>query len=142
MNSADPFNLQRFIDAQASTYANALDEIRSGRKTSHWMWFIFPQIAGLGHSAMAQRYAISGREEAAAYLAHPLLAARIRECAAALNRLPGGDAEAIFGGVDAMKLKSSLTLFNAVGGPEEAFAACLAKYYGGVPDAATLRIMG
>jgi uncharacterized protein (DUF1810 family) len=138
----DPYNLQRFVTAQAGTYAAALAEIRAGRKTSHWMWFIFPQIAGLGRSAMAQLYAISGADEARAYLDHPLLGERLRECTEALNALRVPDAEAIFGGTDAMKLKSSLTLFDAVSQPAGPFAMCLARYFGGARDAATLHLLG
>jgi uncharacterized protein (DUF1810 family) len=137
-----PFDLARFIAAQASTHEKALAEIRAGRKTSHWMWFIFPQLSGLGPSAMSQRYAISGIDEARAYLAHPLLGPRIRECTEVLNQLAGRTAKAIFGPVDAMKLHSSLTLFTEAGNEQEPFAHCLVRYYGGKRDAATLRLLG
>jgi uncharacterized protein (DUF1810 family) len=132
--------LDRFVDAQRDTYAAALAELRRGRKTSHWMWFVFPQIAGLGHSAMAQRYAIGSLDEARAYLAHPLLGARLRDCLAALAALPPTTAERVFGGIDAIKLRSSLTLFIAAGGGDD-FAAALDRWYGGRPDDATLGLL-
>ncbi len=134
---SDPFNLARFVAAQAGVYPTALAEIARGRKTSHWMWFVFPQIAGLGHSAMAQRYAVSSRAEAQAYLAHPLLGARLHECLAALAALPPTRAEAVFGGIDAVKLWSSLTLFDAAGGGA-AFADALTRWFDGTRDPATL----
>src|ERR1700759_1436493 len=109
MSGGDPFDLQRFVDAQAPVIDRVRAEVRSGAKRSHWMWFVFPQIAGLGHSAMAQRYAIADLEEAKAYLAHPVLGTRLREITAALGDLPDPDAERVFGGIDAMKLRSSLT---------------------------------
>ncbi len=129
--------LDRFVAAQVGVYPTALAEIARGRKASHWMWFVFPQIAGLGHSAMAQRYAITSVTEARAYLDHPLLGARLRECLAALAALPPTDAEAVFGGIDAVKLRSSLTLFEAAGGGP-AFAAALDRWFAGVRDPATL----
>lgn len=136
-------DLTRFVEAQdGGVYARALGEIRAGAKTSHWMWFVFPQIAGLGHSAMAQRYAIAGLDEARAYLAHPVLGARLAECVAALAALPDATtAEAVFGGIDAIKLRSSLTLFEAAGGGA-AFAAALDRWYGGSRDPETLRRVG
>lgn len=137
----DPFALARFVAAQATSYDQALAEIRAGRKVSHWMWFIFPQLSGLGMSAMSRRYAISGLAEARAYLAHPLLGGRILECTHTLNGL-NASAQAIFGPVDALKLHSSLTLFDAAGDRHDPFAPCLARYYGGQPDAATLRLLG
>lgn len=130
--------VQRFVEAQADAYSWALQEIRNGRKTSHWMWFVFPQIAGLGRSAMAQRYAIADRSEAEAYLAHPLLGARLREITDAVLALPASsNAEAVFGAIDAVKLRSSMTLFAAVSS-EPRFAAVLDKWYDGIRDAATL----
>lgn len=130
--------VQRFVEAQAETYLRALQEIRNGRKTSHWMWFVFPQIAGLGRSAMAQRYAIADKSEAEAYLAHPLLGARLREITDAVLALPASsNAEAVFGAIDAVKLRSSMTLFAAVSS-EPRFAAVLDKWYDGIRDAATL----
>jgi uncharacterized protein (DUF1810 family) len=131
----DPFDLQRFVDAQEGVYATVLSELRSGRKRTHWMWFVFPQVAGLGHSAMAQLYAISGLEEAAAYLAHPVLGPRLRECAAILLGLGTTDAEAIFGATDAMKLSSSMTLFAQV---DEGFWAVLDRFFDGRVDDGTM----
>lgn len=133
--------LERFVAAQAGTFDRALAEIARGRKASHWMWFVFPQIAGLGHSDMARRYAITSRAEAAAYLAHPLLGPRLHACLAALAALPAGaTAESVFGGIDALKLCSSLTLFEAAGGGEP-FAAALDRWFGGARDGATLRLL-
>lgn len=134
---ADPFDLDRFLDAQRDTYDQALAEIRAGRKRSHWMWFVFPQIAGLGHSTMAQHYAIRSLGEAEAYLAHPALGARLREMVAALRDVLVPDAEAMFGGIDAVKLRSSLTLFEAAGGGT-AFGEVLDRWFGGTRDPATL----
>ena len=111
----DAFDLARFVRAQAGIYEQTLAEIRSGRKRSHWMWFILPQFAGLGHSPMAQRYAIGSIAEARAYLADPVLGTRYRECVASLQALPATTAERVFGGIDAIKLKSSLTLFDEAG---------------------------
>jgi uncharacterized protein (DUF1810 family) len=136
----DPHDLARFVAAQDEVYADAVAELRAGAKRSHWMWFVFPQLAGLGHSAMARRYAIGSLGEARAYLAHPLLGARLRECVAILSGLEGVTAEGVFGGVNAMKLRSSLTLFDAAGGGP-AFAALLARWFSG-PDPATLRLLG
>lgn len=141
---SDPFDLSRFVSAQETggTYASALGELTNGRKRTHWMWFIFPQIAGLGRSEVAQRYAISGVAEAQAYLAHPLLGARLVECARALTGLPTTDPVEVFGPVDAQKLRSSLTLFAraADGSPvEEVLRAVLAQYFAGGVDDATVR---
>lgn len=141
MAAADPFDLEHFVEAQRDVYDGALAEIRSGRKQGHWMWFIFPQIAGLGMSAMSRRFALNGADEARAYLAHPILGARLRACVAALCTLPGGDAAAIMGGIDAMKLKSCLTLFDHVAEPGDPFAACLDKYYGGERDKRTQELL-
>ena len=112
----DPFNLQRFVDAQAPVYETVLRELRTGRKTTHWIWFIFPQSAGLGHSAMSKRYAIGSHDEALAYLAHPVLGARLRECVALVRAYEeqGVQLEEIFGDLDAMKLRSSMELFGEV----------------------------
>ena len=140
MSAADPFNLARFVDAQARNYGEAIAEIRGGAKRSHWMWYVFPQLAGLGHSAMAQLYAIGSREEALAYLAHPILGPRYRECVAALQNLPPTTAEAVFGGIDAMKLHSSLTLFAEASG-EPLFAAALDRWFGGRRDARTVALL-
>jgi uncharacterized protein (DUF1810 family) len=136
--SHDPFNLERFAQAQAGVYLQALAELRAGAKRSHWMWFVFPQIAGLGFSSMAQRYAISGLPEAEAYLAHPVLGARYCECVDAILAVEGRSAREIFGSPDDLKLRSSLTLFHAAAPDERRFAAALDRYFGGEGDAATL----
>ena len=135
----DPFDLARFVTAQdqGGTYGQAVAELRRGRKASHWMWFVFPQIAGLGHSATARHYAISGLEEARAYLDHPILGARLRECTRILTDLSGHSAEEIFGGIDAMKLRSSMTLFARAAPDEACFGQVLDIYFGGLPDPAT-----
>lgn len=131
------FDLDRFVMAQAATYEMALAEIRRGAKRSHWMWYIFPQIAGLGSSDMARHYAIASLDEARAYLAHPLLGTRLRECVGALQDLTGTTVSAVFGEIDAMKLRSSLTLFaEAGGGP--LFPAALNRWFDGEADPATL----
>jgi uncharacterized protein (DUF1810 family) len=137
----DPFDLARFLKAQAGTYGEALAEIRSGHKRSHWMWFIFPQFTGLGHSPMAQLYAIGSIAEARAYLADPVLGARYRECVASLQALPATTAERVFGGIDAMKLKSSLTLFDQAG-PEPLFSEAIDRWFDGQRDNATLGLLG
>jgi uncharacterized protein (DUF1810 family) len=138
------FDLQRFVDAQDSgaTYAQALRELRTGRKTSHWMWFVFPQIEGLGSSPTARRYAISSLEEARAYLAHATLGPRLRESARALAELDGErSAEAVLGHVDALKLRSSMTLFARAAPDEPLFAQVLDRYFGGAADEATDRLL-
>lgn len=136
-------DLNRFVEAQdaGGTYGTALGELRAGRKTSHWMWFVFPQIAGLGRSEMAQRYAVRDLSEARALLADPVLGQRLRECCSVLLELPGTDAEAVFGVIDAMKLRSSMTLFvraAEVDLDRQLFADVLAKYFDGREDPATL----
>jgi uncharacterized protein (DUF1810 family) len=138
--AGDPYRLERFAAAQDSgaTYQRALAELRASRKASHWMWFIFPQVAGLGFSAMAQRYAISGLDEARAYLAHPELGPRLLECAGVVAAAEGSAADRILGPVDAMKLRSSMTLFAAAGPEEKVFGAVLTRYFDGDPDEATL----
>jgi uncharacterized protein (DUF1810 family) len=135
--TADSFPLDRFVTAQESTYPRAVEELRRGRKTSHWMWFVFPQIAGLGYSATSQRYAISSLDEARAYLQHPALGARLRECAGIVAATEGRTAEQIFGGIDAMKLHSSMTLFHLAAPDELVFAAVLERFFGGALDAST-----
>jgi uncharacterized protein (DUF1810 family) len=138
----DAYNLSRFVEAQgAGTYERALGELRSGRKTSHWMWFVFPQIAGLGQSSIAQRFAISSLGEARAYLAHSVLGPRLRECAAVVASLRPG-AEAIFGGIDAMKLRSSMTLFLRAAPAETAFQDVLDRHFAGRADPMTDQILG
>jgi len=130
--------LDRFVEAKAEVHDQALAELKAGRKRSHWMWFIFPQIAGLGHSAMAQHYAIADLAEARDYLAHSLLGARLRECTGALLALPGDDAHVVFGAPDDLKFHSSMTLFD-LAAPEDVFHAAMAKYFGGERDALTLK---
>ena len=132
------FDLERFVQAQAPVYATAVAELRAGHKRTHWMWFIFPQIAGLGHSDMAQRYALASGDEAAAYLAHPVLGARLRECASIVASLDGRTAEDIFGHPDDLKFRSSMTLFADVAPDEGVFQACIDKYFDGEADDATL----
>jgi uncharacterized protein (DUF1810 family) len=134
---SDPFDLQRFVDAQAHTYDQALAELRAGGKRTHWMWFVFPQIAGLGRSGMAQRFAISGVEEARAYLDHPTLGRRLVECARALTDLDTADPERVLGPVDAQKLRSSMTLFASAAPGEPIFRQVLDHYFDGTEDDAT-----
>jgi uncharacterized protein (DUF1810 family) len=135
---ADPFDLQRFVDAQAPVYEQARRELRAGRKESHWMWFIFPQIAGLGHSPMSIRFAIASLGEAKAYLASPVLGPRLKECATLTLDVEGKTAREIFGSIDEMKFRSSMTLFARAAPDEEAFRRCLDKYFAGNLDPATL----
>ena len=134
--------LDRFLDAQRGDYAAALAEVRRGRKTSHWMWYIFPQIAGLGQSSTARYYSIRDLEEAREYYAHPVLGQRLREISGALLELRGSDPVAVFGGIDSMKLKSSMTLFAVAAPDDPLFQQVLDKYYGGEQDALTLRVLG
>lgn len=134
--------LDRFLNAQRGDYAAALAEVRRGRKTSHWMWYIFPQIAGLGQSSTARYYSIRDLEEAREYYAHPVLGQRLREISGALLELRGSDPVAVFGGIDSMKLKSSMTLFAVAAPDDPLFQQVLDKYYGGEQDALTLRILG
>jgi uncharacterized protein (DUF1810 family) len=135
----DPDDLERFAIAQDAreTYASAVAELRAGRKIGHWMWFVFPQIAGLGVSSMSRRYAISSLEEARQYLVHPILGERLRECARILTELEGKTAQEIFGSVDAMKLRSSMTLFARAAPESQLFRAVLGRYFGGLADEAT-----
>lgn len=139
---ADAYGLERFVAAQnqAGTYAVAVEELRAGRKRSHWMWFVFPQIAGLGHSETARLYAIGTLDEARAYLAHPVLGLRLRECARIVTDTEGRSAERMFGSVDAMKLRSSMTLFAAADDDpgENVFRVVLGKYFDGMLDEATM----
>jgi uncharacterized protein (DUF1810 family) len=137
----DPRDLQRFVDAQARVYDDVLDELRDGCKAGHWMWFVFPQLRGLGRSAMAERYGISGREEARAYLRHPLLGARLRECTGLLLDLEGRSARGILGTPDDLKLRSCMTLFRAAAPEEALFDAVLRRYYGGEADPRTLALL-
>ena len=140
----DPYDLGRFVAAQDAyrSYEDATAELRRGRKTSHWMWFVFPQIAGLGFSPTSQRYAISSLDEARAYLAHPVLGPRLIECAGIVAATQDRTAEQIFGEIDAMKLRSSATLFLRAAPGEPVFARVLSQYFGGEPDPATDRLLG
>jgi uncharacterized protein (DUF1810 family) len=135
----DRFNLQRFVEAQAGVWGQVCTELRAGQKMSHWMWFVFPQIRGLGSSEMAVRYGISGRDEARAYLDHPVLGERLRECAGIVVEIEGRSLEEILGYPDNLKFHSSMTLFGEVEGPSErVFHKALRKYFGGQADKATL----
>jgi uncharacterized protein (DUF1810 family) len=144
---SDPRRLERFVTAQdaGGTYGRAVAELRAGRKVSHWMWFVFPQIAGLGRSATAQEFAISSLDEARAYLRHPVLGPRLAESARVLTEVAGRSAEQIFGGLDAQKLRSSMTLFLRAD-PDDPraspFAQVLSQYFDGQPDPATDRLLG
>lgn len=135
------YNLDRFIDAQTSIYSQALSEITRGRKTSHWMWFIFPQLAGLGRSETAQRYGIGSLNEARAYLAHPVLGNRYLECVEALQDLPLSDPKAVLGSIDATKLHSSLTLFAEAAPTQKLFTAALERWFRGTRDQHTLDLL-
>ncbi len=134
-------DLDRFVNAQndGGTYANAVRELRGGRKKTHWMWFVFPQIAGLGHSSISRAYSIASLAEARAYLQHPVLGRRLVECAGIVATSPAESAEAIFGPVDAMKLRSSMTLFDRADPAEPVFRAVLDRYFGGRSDPETER---
>jgi uncharacterized protein (DUF1810 family) len=136
----DPFDLQRFVDAQAPVYRRVVAELRHGQKQSHWMWFIFPQLAGLGHSPMARRFAISSRAEAVAYLGHDVLGPRLRECTALVNAVEGRTIREILGSPDDVKFCSSMTLFGAVSS-DAVFAAAIAKFYGDRSDQRTLDLL-
>ncbi|HXR35751.1 MAG TPA: DUF1810 domain-containing protein [Candidatus Binataceae bacterium] len=134
----DPFNLRRFLDAQNSVYAQVCSELRAGRKRSHWMWFIFPQIQGLGYSPLAQKFAIASLEEAKAYLDHPILGARLRECCRLVNQVEGGSIEEIFGYPDDLKFRSSMTLFAHATSENQVFRDALEKHCNGEDDPSTL----
>lgn len=138
----DPFQLKRFVDAQEGIYPQALAELRAGAKHSHWMWFVFPQIDGLGSSGTARFYAIKSRDEAQAYLDHPVLGPRLRECCEALLQLADDNPTRILGYPDDLKLRSSMTLFAAVAGDDPLFEQVLAKFYGGQADGRTLELLG
>ena len=143
MTTSDPHDLKRFVLAQeaSGTYESALAELRAGRKVGHWMWFVFPQLAGLGVSPISQRYAIGSLEEARRYLAHPILGERLQECARALLELDGPSARDVLGQVDAMKLRSSMTLFARAAPDNPLFQAVLQRYYGGAADEATEQLL-
>jgi uncharacterized protein (DUF1810 family) len=134
----DPYRLQRFVDAQASCFAQVRSELAAGKKKTHWMWFIFPQLEGLGSSPMAQRFAISGIEEAKAYLAHPVLGDRLHDCTALVNAVSGRSVEDIFGYPDDLKFHSSLTLFALADPENKAFNQALKKYFNGLSDENTI----
>jgi uncharacterized protein (DUF1810 family) len=136
-SASDRFDLQRFVDAQARVYPDVLDELRAGRKRSHWIWFIFPQVDGLGSSPTAARYAISSLEEARAYLRHDVLGPRLHECTRLVNAVQGRSIGEIFGSPDDLKVRSSMTLFARATQDNEDFVALLARYYGGEEDPLT-----
>ncbi|CAM3016603.1 calpastatin [Mycobacterium intermedium] len=137
-STEDPFNLKRFVDAQSRVYHHVLDELRAGRKRTHWMWFVFPQLRGLGSSTMAQHYGISSIEEARAYLEHEVLGPRLHECARLVNQVQGRSIVEILGAPDDLKLASSMTLFARATDDNEDFRAVLKKYYGGGEDRRTV----
>jgi uncharacterized protein (DUF1810 family) len=142
--AGDPYDLARFLEAQHSCYARVLEELGAGQKTSHWMWFIFPQLRGLGVSPTARRFGLAGLAEARAYLAHPLLGARLRECVRAVLAVEGRTAHEIFGSPDDLKLRSCLTLFAAAAAQaadEALLRAALERYYGGEPDPRTVQLL-
>lgn len=136
----DNFNLNRFVEAQSYSYDNALRELKNGRKTSHWMWYIFPQLNGLGHSYNSNFYGLAGKEEASAYLANPILSARLKEVCEAILGLETNDARSVFGGIDSHKLRSSMTLFDIVS-PVDVFEKVLQKYYNGQRDSRTIDLL-
>jgi uncharacterized protein (DUF1810 family) len=136
-----PHDLQRFVDAQAPVIEAVLDELRAGRKRSHWMWFVFPQLDGLGHSPMARRYAIASLAEARAYLQHPLLGPRLEQCSTLVLQVADASVHQIFGSPDDMKFRSSMTLFSQASPDKEVFAACLSKYFDGAGDPRTLALL-
>lgn len=137
----DPFDLARFLNAQADSYAQVLNELRAGQKRSHWIWFIFPQFAGLGSSTTSQRYAIKSLAEAQAYLLHPLLGARLLECTQIVNRLPARSARQIFGTPDDLKFCSCMTLFELASAPNSEFTLALEKYFSGKRDVDSQRLI-
>ena len=141
MDSSDPHDLDRFVEAQSADYTQALAELRAGAKRSHWMWYVFPQFAGLGRSAMAQRFAVRSLAEAREYLRHPTLGPRLVECARAMLDVQGKSAEEILGSIDAIKLRSSATLFAHVTSAGSVFHRILDRYYGGAPDPRTLELI-
>lgn len=141
MSVTDDFNLQRFVDAQAPVYDTVVAELRAGAKRSHWIWFVFPQLEGLGRSPTAARFAISSLAEAQAYLNHPILGARLRECARLVNAIEGRTVEAIFGWPDNLKVRSSMTLFTTATADNAEFVALLDKFYGGGQDPETLALL-
>ena len=141
-SASDPFDLQRFVDAQARVYSSVLDELRAGRKRSHWIWFIFPQVAGLGSSPTAARYAISSLDEARAYLRHDVLGPRLHECTQLVNAVQGRSIRQIFGSPDDLKVRSSMTLFARATQDNSDFVELLTRYYDGEEDPLTLARLG
>jgi uncharacterized protein (DUF1810 family) len=137
----DPYHLQRFIEAQNPVYPQVCAELRSGQKQSHWMWFIFPQLRGLGHTQMAIKFGIASREEAEAYLQHPLLGPRLRECTRLVTEVEGRSIHEILGSPDDLKFRSSMTLFASVTSDNDIFTAALQKYFGGEFDRLTLETL-
>ncbi|SRR5579883_2672250 len=137
----DPWELERFVDAQRTVYESACSELGSGRKKTHWMWFIFPQLKGLGSSPVAQRFAISSLAEASAYLEHPVLGPRLRHCTALVNRIEGRSIDSIFGFPDDLKFRSSMTLFAQATPDNRVFREALDKYFSGEPDELTLQLL-
>jgi uncharacterized protein (DUF1810 family) len=137
----EPYNLQRFVKAQEPVFAQVRAELREGQKASHWMWFVFPQLKGLGHSGMAERFGIASRQEAEAYLAHPVLGPRLRECTQLVNLVEGRSVQEIFGYPDDLKFRSSMTLFSRAAEDNEVFVNALQKYFGGEPDPLTLALL-
>ncbi|CAN5228169.1 DUF1810 domain-containing protein [soil metagenome] len=138
---SDPYDLSRFVDAQEPVYESVLGELRAGHKRSHWMWFIFPQLAALGRSSTAQRYGISGLPEGQAYLAHDVLGPRLRECSRLAAGVPNGSADEVFGRPDNLKLRSSMTLFAHCTDDAGDFAAVLDRFYAGEEDSATVQLL-
>lgn len=137
----DPYLLERFVEAQEDVFAEVLDELRAGHKRGHWMWFIFPQLKGLGHSAAAAYYGIGSLEEAAAYLRHPVLGPRLVECTELVNEVEDRSIHEILGSPDDLKFRSSMTLFARAGEDDAVFRAALKKYFGGEPDRLTLELL-
>jgi uncharacterized protein (DUF1810 family) len=141
MGNPEPYNLDRFVEAQASNFDDALAELRAGQKQTHWSWYVFPQVRGLGSSPTSVRYAIGSIAEATAFLAHPVLGSRLRQCVKAMLTHRGLDARQILGDIDAQKFRSCLTLFLQVAPSEQLFSDALTRYFDGAPDAATLSIL-
>jgi uncharacterized protein (DUF1810 family) len=141
-SSNDPFDLKRFVEAQAPVFEDVLSELRRGFKRTHWIWFIFPQIAGLGHSQMAKKFSISSLAEAEAYIKHPVLGPRLRECTRLVNQVQGRSSEQIFGYPDDLKFRSSMTLFTLVTPDKAVFKEALKKYFHGELDPSTLQRLG
>jgi len=140
-NSEDPYDLRRFVEAQDPVIETVKEELRAGRKRTHWMWFVFPQFEGLGNSEMSRRYAIASRDEAAAYLEHPILGPRLRECTEIVNALDGRSANDVFGSPDDLKFRSSMTLFDAVADDPTPFETALERYHDGDGDPKTLELL-